>query len=143
MDSNKGFFGSPKYEVPLDKLYLCSINSKRMSWSGDSEDDFGLGSYPHPNADTGNMRNDTDSSSSEDDIAIPGAVNQPHFSDDDSRHVLDNPVQRRSSRIRNRPDRLNSVNYDSDAPFHGESDTVQNWWPNYPQGSWSPNIDSL
>ena len=31
MDSNKGFFGSPKYEVPLDNLYLCSIDSKRMS----------------------------------------------------------------------------------------------------------------
>ena len=116
-----------------------------MSWSSDSvstDGDFDMDSHPCRNVDNSNVRNKMDSSSSsEDDITIPSAVDQPHFSGNDS-HILDNPV-RRSSRIRKQPERFNAVEYDCDTPFNGEGDTVQNWWPNYPRGSWSPNRGSM
>ena len=49
-------------------------------------------------------------------------------------------IPQRPSRNRRRPDRYGSTSYDSDTPFSGENDTVQNYWPNYPRGTWSTDV---
>ena len=148
LDYNRGHFGSAKYEVPIDNLYACSItNRKGNSCQGldvvrdgsddlNAVDDLCVPSGSKIEDDKNVLSSDSDSSFEE--IVIPeDNAAQPEIND----NQLSEPF-RRSTRNRRRPDRLGSVHYD-DSPFNGESDTVQNWWPNYPRGTWSPSMDNM
>lgn len=84
----------------------------------------------------------TSSDSSLVDIALPASSRRndtQSISDEIPEPQVEADAPRRSVRIRNQPDRLNAVSYDPDRPFHSESVTVPNWWPNYPRGSWNPD----
>ena len=87
---------------------------------------------------------DTQSSEDESDteIVLPECPSNVVAENDESAVDYGTDIQRRSSRSRRRPDRYGaSTSYDSDSPFNGEDDMVQNYWPNYPRGSWRPEAD--
>ena len=137
MDSDKGFFGSPTYQVPLDHLFLCSINSTGHSPSfdfSDSDQD-----EINDAAITKNYLVSCSSDNSDYEMIIPGTGNDAQLEQENiiqseigTPHMLQRPA-----RNRRKPDRYGSTSYDCDAPFSGENDTVQNYWPNYPRGTWS------
>ena len=83
------------------------------------------------------------SSDSEFEVAIPGNVSnsfQDIVADSDQPAAGNASSERRSSRSRRRPERYGeATSYDGDVPFDGEADTVENYWPNYPRGTWTPD----
>ena len=143
MDSKKGFFGSVTYEVPLDHLYMCGIGSKGPQLSTDSDyDDF---DEDESVCSTKDQKCAAHSSSDDSDweIHIPRGESASIQPESNSLPPVDTQiVQSRPSRSRRRPDRYGSTSYDSGTPFTGENDTVQNWWPNCPRGTWTPESTS-
>ena len=137
MDSGKGYFGSVRYEVPIDRLFLCSIGGKQNHrlYSDNSDlnpidDNLAASSLKNRNL----ISSESDSDDTVHDVVIPQEqISQPE--------LIEVRPQRSSSRIRRRPNRYGSVDYDADSPFQGESDTVADWWPNYPRGTWSPDVN--
>ena len=147
MDSNKGFFSATKYTVPIDHLYMCSIRGSdyhQCEFSDSSTE--GLEHTENPDFNDNACLSSSESESSVDEIAIPQSNNDlPRGIEDQSSSNSEGPpYERRSSRNRRRPERFgSSVEYDAEIPFRGETDTVDNWWPNFPRGSWSPNRGNL
>ena len=144
MNPNSGHFGSVKYKVKIDKLYPCSIENKNCHVDLDNSSIDGSIHLDHnpcvvPNSKKETLlSSDSDSDSTVDEIVIPqGLTDQPVVNEDQPIYP-----QRCSSRNRRRPNRYSSVGYDVGSPFSGESDTVANWWPNYPRGTWSPTINN-
>ena len=142
LDYNRGHFGSAKYEVPIDNLFICSIDNKRNPHNLDlnecSSEDLNPVECGPSVAPSSNLKDEKgilscDSDSSVDEVIIP----KDHSGQIEVNDNQLSPPQRRSSRNRRKPDRFGSVHYD-DSPFHGENDTVENWWPNYPRGTWLP-----
>ena len=141
MDPNKRFFGSSSYEVPLDQLYTCGIDSNGSHFSASSGcDDFDEDESVCASDD---QKVITSSSSDDSDweVYIPSGRGRNGNSRSEiiSAPSVDDSliIQTRPSRNRRRPDRYGgSTSYDCDTPFAGENDTVQNYWPNYPRGSW-------
>ena len=90
---------------------------------------------------------DCDSTSSSDEseviVSLPSDNSSPLDSNESHQETeMSNEMPvglRRSSRIRQRPERLNSVDYNSDIPFGVESEVTENWWPNFPRGTWNPS----
>ena len=145
MDCNKGYFSSVRYKVPKESLYLCSIGKQSdleqcgSGYGSDTDDLFRNDSH---------LLSDithSDSDSSMDDVVIPAGSgilsNSESVQDISQPEGLD--PQRRSTRSRRQPSRFgNAVDYNADIPFSGENETVQNYWPNYPRGTWSPNTNN-
>ena len=149
MDLNKRCFRSQTYEVPLCKLYPSVVEQDKSNF--DSVDSTLLQDDQLANRDLSESW-DTLSSSSEEsshswvidlpqnrelDVLIDSS-SLPQEAIEHSQEPVAN-LPRRSSRTRQEPDRFNAIGYNSDIPFSVESDTVQNWWPNYPRGSWTPS----
>ena len=129
--------------MPVINLYpavvgLKNLNIPTTSYFGTSDSEDGNQSDPE-------QLWDTSSSLSEDslnEVALPSGIHTEDLNlvDQATNSSVDSEVApRRSSRSRQRPDRLNSVQYDSEIPLQGESDTTENWWPNYPRGTWAPD----
>ena len=143
MDTKKGLFSSLKYDVPVINLYPAVVGQKSLNIPPTSY-------FGKPDSEDGNQSDpeqlwDTSSSLSEDslnEVALPSSSHTEDLNlvDQATHSSVDSDVApRRSSRSRQRPDRLNSVQYDSEVPLQGESDTTENWWPNYPRGTWAPD----
>ena len=143
MDSNKGFFGSVSYEVPLDHLYMCGIDRKDPQLPDTSDcDDF---DEAESVCSTNDQKYATCSSSDDSDweIYVPSGESVRVEPENNSLPSVDSSVvQSRPTRCRRRPDRYGSTSYDPGTPFTGENDTVQNWWPNHPRGTWVPESTS-
>ena len=148
MDTKRGVFSSFKYELPVEQLYAVTPNQKASntelpSYSGSSIE-------KSSDLDNCELQWETSSSSSDDsqyELLIPSnnADDTPHVSNESEQVVSTETASvapRRSSRSRQKPDRYNSVEYDSETPLLGESDTTENWWPNFPRGSWTPDQES-
>ena len=61
--------------------------------------------------------------------AVPGMQSPPN-------PLPHHGTVRQSDRQRHRVQRYGSQAYDENVPLPGEEDTVQPWWPGYPQGAW-------
>ena len=137
MDHNKGFFGSATYQVPLENLYVCSIKNERLQLSDVSDDsgsDDALSVSDLPDKEVISSSDDSDF-----EITVP-EIGNDHEEVSSAPTADSSVINRRSSRSRRQPDRYgSSTSYNSDTPFSGENDVVQNYWPNYPRGTWSPD----
>ena len=147
LDTCRGYFGSVKYEVPLENLYLSSIDAPGTSHidAPHSDNFVDIDCSDIDDSDYSDKYVSSDSDSSVEEVVIPRGIDDSNSNDaNDIVAITENAAQRQSSRSRRQPQRFGGpVSYDCDSPFDNENDTVENWWPNYPRGSWSPNRGSL
>ena len=139
MDFSKQCFRSRTYEVPLTSVYPTVIDQSKFGLMSDCVTNSHVkDSTLHDSPDS--WETSSSSSDSSVDVAVPGAPREltPPEAGQSSHSEV---VPRRSARVRQQPNRFNSMQYNSDIPFENESEVVENWWPNHPRGARSSEND--
>ena len=131
---------SKRYEVPLVNLYPSVVGENKATLdfeaSASKEYPSALSGIDIPVDTSDTLSCSSDASFVE--INIPERVQDTLDSDlVQAVHQSTNVTPRRSKRVRNQPDRYNVTGYNPNNSFSSETDVIQNWWPNYPRGSWS------
>lgn len=149
MDLNKKCFRSKTYEVPLVNLYPCMPSQDKGAFQPDlastsqgTPSTFMDNYVPSETWDTSSCSSD----SSFIDIGLPevsGPLSTENFHHLTNEQITERSsfIPRRSTRVRHQPNRYNSTGYNPNSSFNAESDMIENWWPNYPRGTWHPNTD--